>query len=139
MSTPNAKRNVNPITGNEDTILKIKHDMKLLAAVGKSRMAKSWHNREILWSELLDKLSTTTRTRETVTEYAAMSNQFTPYELQDRYPVDRLMHDIALTLMAVQTQTTSILSEFPTKAAPDQPKPTTETNPETTPNNETAI
>ena len=55
------------------------------------------------------------------------------------YPVDRLMHDIALTLMAVQTQTTSILSEFPTKAAPDQPKPTTETNPETTPKNETAI
>ena len=66
-------------------------------------------------------------------------NQFTPDELLDSYPVDRLMHDIALTLMAVQTQTTSILSEFPTKAAPDQPKPTTETNPETTPKNETAI
>ena len=66
-------------------------------------------------------------------------NQFTPDELLDGYPVDRLMHDIALTLMAVQTQTTSILSEFPTKAAPDQPKPTTETNPETTPINETAI
>ena len=59
--------------GKEDTILKIKHDMKLLVAVGKSRMAKSWQNREILWSELLDKLSTTTRTRETVAEYAAMS------------------------------------------------------------------
>ena len=27
------------------------------------------------------------------------------------------MHDIALALMAVQTQTTSILDEFPTKAA----------------------
>ena len=67
------------------------------------------------------------------------SNQFTPDELLDNYPVDRLMHDIALTLMAVQTQTTSILSEFPTKAVPDQPKPTTETNPETTPSNETAI
>ena len=35
----------------------------------------------------------------------------------DGYPVDRLMHDIALALMAVQTQTTEILSEFPTKAA----------------------
>ena len=66
-------------------------------------------------------------------------NQFTPDELLDSYPVDRLMHDIALTLMAVQTQTTSILSEFPTKAAPDQPKPKTETNPETTPKHETAI
>ncbi len=45
------------------------------------------------------------------------SNQFTPDDLLDHYPVDRLMHDIALTLMAVQSQTTSILSEFPTKAA----------------------
>ena len=44
-------------------------------------------------------------------------NQFTPDELLDKYPVDRLMHDMALTLMAVQAQTTSILSEFPTKAA----------------------
>ena len=44
-------------------------------------------------------------------------NQFTPDELLDNYPVDRLMHDVALTLMAVQSQTTSILNEFPTKAA----------------------
>ena len=44
-------------------------------------------------------------------------NQFTPDDVLDYYPVDRLMHDIALALMAVQTQTTSILDEFPTKAA----------------------
>ncbi len=44
-------------------------------------------------------------------------NQFTPDEMLDGYPVDRLMHDIALALMAVQTQTTDVLSEFPTKAA----------------------
>ena len=43
-------------------------------------------------------------------------NQFTPDEVLDNYPVDRLMHDIALALMAVQTQTTEILDEFPTKA-----------------------
>ena len=61
-------------------------------------------------------------------------NQFTSDELMDNYPVDRLMHDIALTLMAVQSQTTSILSEFPTKAAPDQPM----AKPETTPQNEAA-
>ena len=36
------------------------------------------------------------------------NNQFKPDELLDNYPVDRLMHDIALTLMAVQSQTTSI-------------------------------
>ena len=44
-------------------------------------------------------------------------NQFTADDVLDLYPVDRLMHDIALALMAVQTQTTSILNEFPTKAA----------------------
>ena len=44
-------------------------------------------------------------------------NQFTPDEVLDGYPVDRLMHDIALALMAVQAQTTDILDEFPTKAA----------------------
>jgi hypothetical protein len=32
--------------------LKVTHDMKLLVAVGKSRMAKHWQNKEMLWSEL---------------------------------------------------------------------------------------
>ena len=51
-------------------------------------------------------------------------NQFTPDDVLDHYPVDRLMHDIALALMAVQTQTTAILDEFPTKAAEtDIPSP----------------
>ena len=55
-------------------------------------------------------------------------NQFGPDDVLDGYPVDRLMHDIALALMAVQTQTTEILSEFPTKAAkePASPPKTTE-------------
>ena len=44
-------------------------------------------------------------------------NQFTPDDVLDYYPVDRMMHDIALALMAVQTQTTESLDEFPTKAA----------------------
>ena len=44
-------------------------------------------------------------------------NQFSPDDVLDYYPVDRMMHDIALALMAVQTQTTEILDEFPTKAA----------------------
>ena len=42
------------------------------------------------------------------------SNQFTPDEVYDNYPADRLMHDIALALMAVQTQTTEVLDSFPT-------------------------
>ena len=55
-------------------------------------------------------------------------NQFSPDDVLDGYPVDRLMHDIALALMAVQTQTTEILREFPTKAAkePTPPQPATE-------------
>ena len=44
-------------------------------------------------------------------------NQFTPDDVLDNYPVDRLMHDIALALMAVQAQTTDVLSDFPTMAA----------------------
>jgi hypothetical protein len=41
--------------------------------------------------------------------------QFSPDEVYDFYPADRLMHDIALALMAVQTQTTEVLDAFPTK------------------------
>ena len=48
-------------------------------------------------------------------------NQFTVDDVLDHYPVDRLMHDIALALMAVQAQTTEILDEFPTKAAKTEP------------------
>ena len=50
------------------------------------------------------------------------NNQFTPEDVLDYYPVDRLMHDIALALMAVQTQTTSVLDEFPTTAAQTNPE-----------------
>ena len=50
-------------------------------------------------------------------------NQFGPDDVLDGYPVDRLMHDIALALMAVQTQTTEILSQFPTKAAKEPARP----------------
>ena len=53
------------------------------------------------------------------------NNQFTPDDVLDGYPVDRLMHDIALALMAVQTQTTAILDEFPMKAA-EEKTPTVE-------------
>ena len=48
-------------------------------------------------------------------------NQFAPDDVLDNYPVDRLMHDIALALMAVQTQTTDVLSDFPTKGAAEIP------------------
>ena len=60
-------------------------------------------------------------------------NQFTPDDVLDGYPVDRLMHDIALALMAVQTQTTEILNEFPTKAAKEPATTQTEAESEEIP------
>ena len=46
-------------------------------------------------------------------------NQFTSDDILDNYPVDRLMHDIVIALFAVQSQTTDVLSSFPTTAAED--------------------
>lgn len=59
-------------------------------------------------------------------------NQFSPDDVYDHYPADRLMHDIALTIMAVQTQTTEVLDSFPTKpvtAEADQLMTETAVNP----------
>ncbi len=47
-------------------------------------------------------------------------NQFTPDEFYDQYPVDRVMVDIPLTLMAVVNQTTNVLNEFPTKPTTEE-------------------
>ena len=60
-------------------------------------------------------------------------NQFSPDDVLDGYPVDRPMHDIALALMAVQTQTTEILNEFPTKAAKEPATTQTEAESEEIP------
>ncbi len=50
--------------------MQVNHDKKLLIATGRSRKATQWQNREMLWSEFLEKLARPTRTRETVAEYA---------------------------------------------------------------------
>ncbi len=47
-------------------------------------------------------------------------NQFSPDDIYDHYPADRLMHDIALAIMAVQTQTTEVLDSFPTKPVTEE-------------------
>ena len=49
--------------------MNVSHDRKLLIAIGRSRMAKSWQNKEFLWSELVEKLSHTTRTHESTAEF----------------------------------------------------------------------
>mgnify|MGYP000068946377 CR=1 FL=1 len=45
------------------------YDQQLAIAVGTTRKQKVWKNTTMLWSELLNKLSNTTRTPETVEEY----------------------------------------------------------------------
>lgn len=42
-------------------------------------------------------------------------NQFTPDDVYDYYPADSIMHDISQAIVAVQAQTTDILSQFPTR------------------------
>lgn len=49
-------------------------------------------------------------------------NQFTPDEVYDGYPADRLMHDIAYALLAVQNGMTVVLSEFPMNPAATESK-----------------
>ena len=51
----------------------VQNDKALDIALGNSRKTKTWKNKPILWSELLDRMSTATRTPETVAEYKAMS------------------------------------------------------------------
>lgn len=48
---------------------KITHDIALDIAVGRSRKERSWKNKEIQWSDLVDRLTSTHRTAETHAEY----------------------------------------------------------------------
>ena len=51
----------------------VQNDKTLDIALGNSRKTKVWKNRPMQWSELLDRMSKTVRTTETVAEYKAMS------------------------------------------------------------------
>ena len=53
--------------------MSLQHDRALDVALGNSRKTKTWKNKPLQWSELLDRLRTPTRTPETVAEYKAMS------------------------------------------------------------------
>lgn len=53
--------------------MNVQHDKKLDVALGNSRKTKTWKNRSMQWSELLDRMSKTVRTTETVAEYKAMT------------------------------------------------------------------
>ncbi len=51
----------------------VQYDKALDIALGNSRKTKTWKNRPMQWSELLERLAKETRTPETVAEYKAMS------------------------------------------------------------------
>ena len=53
--------------------MKVQHDKALEIATGNSRKTKTWKNKTVQWSELLERLTKETRTPETVAEYKAMS------------------------------------------------------------------
>ena len=50
----------------------VQYDKALDIALGNSRKTKTWKNRPMQWSEMLQRLENTTRTPETVAEYKAM-------------------------------------------------------------------
>lgn len=49
------------------------NEKKLDIALGNSRKTKTWKNKPVLWSELLDRMAQPTRTSETLAEYRAMT------------------------------------------------------------------
>ena len=55
--------------------MNVQHDKTLDIALGNSRKTKVWKNRPMQWSELLERMSKTVRTAETVAEYKAMSRE----------------------------------------------------------------
>ena len=52
--------------------MRVQFDKALDVALGNSRKTKTWKNKPLQWSELLDRLANVTRTPETVAEYKAM-------------------------------------------------------------------
>jgi predicted P-loop ATPase len=51
----------------------LKHDGPIVISTGNSRKEKKWTNKELTWSEFLEKVKTTQKTTETAEEYRKMS------------------------------------------------------------------
>lgn len=61
------------ITTIHPTRVPLQHDGPVRISAGRSRKEMKWKNTEIPWSEFLTKITNTTRTRETFTQYKKMS------------------------------------------------------------------
>ena len=53
----------------------VKNDGILKIAIGSSRFETKWKNKKLSWSEFLDRILVTTRTRETLAEYGKMNKK----------------------------------------------------------------
>ena len=89
----------------------LKYNGNIQIATGGYRTATKWKNQTLLWSDFLKKISTTTRTRETVAEYRKLpkSKQDAIKDVggfvggwlkQGRRKTDRLEHRSLITLDA---------------------------------------
>lgn len=58
---------------DDNVKVNIKYDGSIAIATGKNKKETHWKNKTLLWSELVDKLSNTTRTPETYAEYKKMA------------------------------------------------------------------
>lgn len=57
----------------EGPAVAVRFDQEVYIAIGKSKWEVKWLNRQMFWSELVNKLAVTTRTPETVADYKKMS------------------------------------------------------------------
>lgn len=57
----------------ENKAVELQHDGMITVATGNSRVSKSWKPQQMLWSQLVSRLSKTNRTGETIEEYKRMS------------------------------------------------------------------
>ena len=60
------------MTETQTRLYQIKYDKPIMLAVGGSRKEKHWRTKELLWSELVQKLQNPTRTPETALEYKSL-------------------------------------------------------------------
>lgn len=60
------------MTETQTRLYQIKYDNPIMLAVGGSRKEKHWRTKELLWSELVQKLQNPTRTPETALEYKSL-------------------------------------------------------------------
>lgn len=104
--------------------MEVKHgrDLKLSIAVGKSRKETTWKNKEITYEQLVNKLSKTTKTYETMNEYLSMNKDdqdrikdvggFVGGELKDGKRKNGYVKSRSLVTLDIDFGTVSLLNDL---------------------------